>query len=197
MLADNEEKKARIYTGTGDRGMTSLFSGERVPKSLERVEAYGDVDELNSILGILMSTLPGELSELGKEIQNFQSDLLHLGAWLATTPESPSSDTLTEISSEQINRLEAAIDRIEGKLPTLRSFIIPGGHTSAAYAHMARTVCRRAERHVVRLITDAQDSNSESLRSVIIYLNRLSDYLFVVARYCNQMMGVPDTLWKK
>ncbi len=196
-MDESEKKKARIYTGTGDRGRTSLFSGERVPKSLERVEAYGDVDELNSILGILAGTLPEEISELGEEIQQFQSDLLHLGAWLATTPDSPSSAALMEISDEQIGRLEAAIDRMEEKLPTLRSFILPGGHGSAAYAHMARTVCRRAERHVVRLIAEAHESNAESLRGVIIFLNRLSDYLFVLARYCNQMLGVPDTLWKK
>jgi len=158
--------------------MTSLFSGERVPKSLERVEAYGDVDELNSVLGVLVGALPHELSELGKEIQHFQSELLRLGAWLATTPESPSSDTLTEISEEQISRLEAAIERIEAKLPTLKSFIIPGGHGSAAFAHMARTVCRRAERHVVRLINDAQGIPRESLRGVIIFLNRLSDSNF-------------------
>jgi cob(I)alamin adenosyltransferase len=196
-LNDKEKKKARIYTGTGDRGRTSLFSGERVPKNFKRVEAYGDVDELNSILGILAGILPEDISELGEEIQQIQSNLLHVGAWLATTPESPSSAALTEISDEQINRLEAAIDRMEEKLPTLRSFILPGGHISASWSHLARTVCRRAERHVVRLIAEAHDSNPESLRGVIVFLNRLSDYLFVLARYCNQMMGVPDTLWKK
>jgi len=196
-LDDSEKKKARIYTGTGDRGRTSLFSGERVPKNFERVEAYGDVDELNSILGILAGVLPEEISELGEEIQQFQSDLLHVGAWLATTPDSPLSAGLFEISDEQITRLEEAIDRMEENLPTLRSFIIPGGHGSAAYAHMARTVCRRAERHVVRLITEGHESHAESLGGVIIFLNRLSDYLFVLARYCNLMMGVPDTLWKK
>jgi cob(I)alamin adenosyltransferase len=196
-LNDKEKKKDRIYTGTGDRGRTSLFSGERVPKSLERVEAYGDVDELNSILGLLAGELPENISELGEEIQQVQSDLLHVGAWLATTPDSPFSTALIEISDEQINRLEAAIDRMEENLPTLRSFIIPGGHGSAAYAHMARTVCRRAERHVVHLIAEGHESHAESLSGVIIFLNRLSDYLFVLARYCNQMMGVPDTLWKK
>ena len=102
-----------------------------------------------------------------------------------------------EISDEQIGRLEAAIDRMEEKLPALRSFILPGGHISASWAHLARTVCRRAERHVVRLIAEALDSNPESLRGVIVFLNRLSDYLFVLARYCNQLMGVPDSLWKK
>jgi cob(I)alamin adenosyltransferase len=196
-LNDKEKQKARIYTGTGDHGRTSLFSGERVPKNFERVEAYGDVDELNSILGIIASTLPEEVSKLGGEIQQFQSDLLHVGAWLATTPDSPFSADLMEIGHKQISRLEEAIDRMEENLPTLRSFIIPGGHASAAYAHMARTVCRRAERHVVRLTAEAHDSNPESLRGVIIFLNRLSDHLFVFARYCNLMMGVPDTLWKK
>ena len=192
-----EEKKARIYTGTGDRGMTSLFSGERVPKSFERVDAYGDVDELNSVLGALVGALPEQISEVGEEIKQIQSDLLHIGAWLATTPQSPSSASLFEITDEKITQLEAAIDRLEGKLPTLRSFIIPGGHTSSAWAHVARTVCRRAERHVVRLILDAPDAHTESLHGVIVFLNRLSDYLFVLARYCNLVMGVPDTLWNK
>ena len=196
-LNEMEKKKARIYTGTGDRGMTSLFSGERVPKSFERVDAYGDVDELNSVLGALVGALPEQISEVGEEIKQIQSDLLHIGAWLATTPQSPSSASLFEITDEKITQLEAAIDRLEGKLPTLRSFIIPGGHTSSAWAHVARTVCRRAERHVVRLILDAPDAHTESLHGVIVFLNRLSDYLFVLARYCNLVMGVPDTLWNK
>jgi cob(I)alamin adenosyltransferase len=102
-----------------------------------------------------------------------------------------------EITDEHITLLEAAIDRLEGELPTLRSFIIPGGHPSSAWAHVARTVCRRAERHVVRLILDAPDAHTESLRGVIVFLNRLSDYLFVLARYCNLVMGVPDSIWKK
>ena len=115
----------KIYTGTGDHGKASLLSGERVIKSHERIEACGDVDELNSILGILAGVLPAEMSELGEEIQQFQSDLLHVGAWLATTPDSPFSTALMEISEEQISRLEDAIDRMEENLPTLRSFIIP------------------------------------------------------------------------
>jgi cob(I)alamin adenosyltransferase len=196
-LSETGKKKAGIYTGTGDRGMTSLFSGERVPKSFERVDAYGDVDELNAVLGVLVGTLPEQISEVRNEITLLQSDLLHVGAWLATTPQSPSTDTLVEITDEHITLLEAAIDRLEGELPTLRSFIIPGGHPSSAWAHVARTVCRRAERHVVRLILDAPDAHTESLRGVIVFLNRLSDYLFVLARYCNLVMGVPDSIWKK
>ena len=196
-LNDTEKKKSGIYTGTGDRGMTSLFSGERVPKSLERVEAYGDVDELNSALGVLVGALPEQIADAREEIKQFQSDLLHVGAWLATTPHSPSSASLEEITDKHITLLEVAIDRIEGQLPTLRSFIIPGGHPSSAWAHVARTVCRRAERHVVRLVLDAPDAHTESLHGVIVFLNRLSDYLFVLARYCNLVMGVPDILWKK
>jgi cob(I)alamin adenosyltransferase len=196
-LNESEKKKARIYTGTGDRGMTSLFSGERVAKSFERVEAYGDVDELNSVLGVLVGALPEQISDVREEIKQFQSDLLHAGAWLATTPQSPSSASLVEITDEHVTLLEAAIDRLEGELPTLRNFIIPGGHPSSAWAHVARTVCRRAERHVVRLMVDPQENETESLRGVIVFLNRLSDYLFLVARYCNQVIGVPDTLGKK
>lgn len=197
ILNESEKKKSSICTGTGDRGMTSLFSGERVPKSFERVDAYGDVDELNSVLGVLVETLPEQISEVREEIKLLQSDLLHIGAWLATTPQSPSTASLVEITDEHITLLEAAIDRIEGQLPALRGFIIPGGHLSSAWAHVARTVCRRAERHVVRLILDAPEAHIESHRGVIVFLNRLSDYLFVLARYCNLVMGVPDILWKK
>ena len=196
-MNDREKKKSRIYTGTGDRGKTSLFSGERVPKSIERVEAYGDVDELNSFLGVLVAALPEKTSGVREEMMQIQSDLLHIGAWLSTTPQSPSSASLIEITDRHITRLEAAIDRLEGELPTLRNFIIPGGHPSSAWAHVARTVCRRAERHVVRLSLDAPDAHNETLIGVIGFLNRLSDYLFVLARYCNRVMGVADTLWKK
>lgn len=197
-MANKGNKKARIYTGTGDQGKTSLFSGERVPKSLERVEAYGDVDELNSVLGALAVALPEGNSELAEEIQRIQSDLLHLGAWLATTPDSPSFASLREITDERIEVLEAAIDRMDKELPILRSFILPGGHMSAAWAHVARTVCRRAERHVVRLFGDHSESfKPDHLKGVLVFLNRLSDYLFVLARYCNRIMGTPDNLWKK
>jgi cob(I)alamin adenosyltransferase len=186
----------KIYTGTGDRGTTSLFSGERVSKSHVRIEAYGDVDELNAVLGVLVATLPQGQAELAEEIQQIQSDLLHIGAWLATTPASPSLDVLEKITAAQITSLELAIDRLEEELPALRGFIIPGGHISAAWAHVARTVCRRAERHVVRLSEESSE-NQAALREVIVYLNRLSDYLFVLARYCNQIAGVADILWKK
>ena len=188
----------KIYTGSGDRGKTSLFSGERVSKADLRVEAYGDVDELNSFLGGLIATLPPREAELEEEIRQIQSVLLHIGARLAVTLGSAVSAELEEITEEHSKILEAAIDRIDESLPTLKDFLLPGGHISAAWAHLARTVCRRAERHVVRLSTTQTESeDAEELRNVIVYLNRLSDYLFVVARLCNKIHGLHDTLWKK
>ncbi|UCF01647.1 MAG: cob(I)yrinic acid a,c-diamide adenosyltransferase [Deltaproteobacteria bacterium] len=188
----------KIYTGGGDRGKTSLFSGERVNKSDLRVEAYGDVDELNSLLGALVAFLPLGEATLSGEIQRIQSDLLHVGAWLAVTPGSPASSELQSITQEHSKGLEMAIDRLEQELPALKDFLLPGGHVSAAWAHVARAVCRRAERHVVRLLAGTdEDETSLQLRGVITYLNRLSDYLFVLARYCNKIQGQPDRLWRK
>ena len=188
----------KIYTGSGDEGMTSLLSGERLIKSHERIEAYGDVDELNSVLGVLKSTLPKKNSKLMKEIQQIQSDLFHVGAWLATSRGAPDLATLKKITKKRIKFLETAIDRMSNKLPTLKDFILPGGNGSAAWAQMARTVCRRAERHVVRLSVQASVGKPPTqLRGVIIYLNRLSDYFFVLARYCNKILEKPDVFWNK
>jgi cob(I)alamin adenosyltransferase len=188
----------RIYTGSGDRGMTSLFSGERVKKSYERVEAYGDVDELNSVLGALAAALPGDQDSTVNEIQGIQSDLFLLGAWLATTPDSPTLSKIQKISSARIKYLESAIDRIQEDLPPLHAFILPGGHLSAALAHIARTVCRRTERHVVLLREEyTTDEVTQQFEAVLTYLNRLSDYLFAFARYCNQIREVNDIPWRK
>ena len=188
----------KIYTGSGDRGKTSLFSGERVSKSADRVEAFGDVDELNSLLGGLAAVLPAAHEELINEIQRIQSDLLDIGAWLATRPDSPVMADLEEITDERIQSLEQAIDRMEAGLSPLRSFLLPGGHISAAWAHVARTVCRRAERRVVHLFSLGEEAESHSrVRGVLTYLNRLSDYLFVLARHCNLLHGISDTLWDK
>ena len=188
----------KIYTGSGDRGMTSLFSGERVAKSHIRVEAYGDMDELNSFLGALAAAWPKEHSKILREIQRIQSELLHIGTWLATTPESSAISELEEITPQSYGALESAIDRMQEELSAVKGFIIPGGHITAAWAHIARTVCRRVERHMVRLL-DQQDSGeiAKNYRQALVYLNRLSDYLFVLARYANRMAGVSDVLWKK
>ena len=184
----------KTYVGSGDRGRTSLLSGERVEKSHARIEAVGEVDELNSVLGALIATLPEKQGELSGELQGIQADLVHVGAWLATSPGSPTLEMLQEIGPNHTKALEAAIDRLEAALPPLRSFIFPGGHPTAAWAHIARAVCRRAERHVLRLTAGEL---AERLGAVITYLNRLSDYLFVLARFCNSLHGIPDKVWQK
>ena len=185
----------KIYTGTGDQGKTSLFSGERISKGNDRIAAYGDVDELNSTLGALAAAAPDSAPEIRTEIEQIQSTLFQVGAWLATDSESPSKDALKDMSENEWKALEAAIDRMEQDLPPLSGFILPGGHTAAAWAHVARTVCRRAERNVVALSDNT--GTPDALQPVLVYLNRLSDYLFVLARYCNFLMGIADIPWKK
>lgn len=172
--------------GSGDNGTTSLLSGERVPKTHARIEACGDVDELISFLGALAAAFPTGQEGLGREIQSIQGDLLRVGARLATSPDSPTLRMLPTIGPERIASLEDAIDRMEAALPRLQSFILPGGHPTAAWAHVARAVCRRAERHAAAL--DAE--------GVLPYLNRMSTYLFVLARWCNRLHGFSDMQWK-
>lgn len=185
-----------IYTGTGDKGKTSLFSGERVSKAEARIDAYGDLDELNSILGVLAAHLSAK-EELVAELQQIQSDLFQAGAWLATLPDSAAIDSLQEISAEQIAILEKAIDRYEKELPGLNAFILPGGHITAAWAHVARTVCRRCERKVVPLIDQSMKAKvTVPYQRLLVFLNRLSDYLFVLARQCNRIHGVLDKPWR-
>ena len=188
----------KIYTGTGDHGKTGLFSGERVSKADKRLEACGDVDELNAVMGALGASLAEEDPNVAREIQEIQSALLHVGACLMTTPGSPLVDSLKAIEEEQIKSLETAMDRMDALLPPLRGFILPAGHPAATWAHIARTVCRRAERHAVSLLGEAkQEEWSAAHRRVLVYMNRLSDYLFVLSRYCNRIMGVQETLWEK
>ena len=184
----------KIYTGSGDRGKTSLFSGERVGKEDLRIEAYGDVDELNSALGALTASLPAEASGAGDEIRRIQSDLFHVGAWLATTPGAPSARMLQQLEEKAADFLERAIDRMQENLPALDGFILPGGHTASTWAHVARTVCRRAERRVVALA--AREKDPRTLPAVLVYLNRLSDHLFVLARHINHVCGIEDVRWK-
>ena len=187
----------KIYTGTGDRGKTSLFSGERISKNDIRIDAYGDIDELNSIIVALIASLPQNEKKIMEELQQIQSDLFQIGAWLATSPDSPATDSLEEISNAQIAFLETAIDRLNGGLPVLKGFILPGGHITAAWAHMARTVCRRSERKVAPILNiSAKIKTPESYQNAFVYLNRLSDYLFVLARHCNRINGLGDKRWK-
>ena len=186
----------KIYTGTGDRGKTSLFSGERISKADARIDAYGDLDELNSILGALAAHLSAE-EKLVAELQQIQTGLFQAGAWLATLPGAPSADSLQEISLEQIDFLEKAIDRFEKELPVLKAFILPGGHITAAWAHVARAVCRRCERKVVLLLNNSVKKKTPGpYQRLLVFLNRLSDYLFALARKCNHIHGVSDKPWR-
>ena len=186
----------KIYTATGDKGKTSLFSGERIAKDDLRIEAYGAVDELNAIVGILMAALPEfpQKDDLKGELSQIQSDLFQVGAWMATSFDSPSMDHLQPVTAESWRRLEKHIDAIQSKLSELNAFILPGGHFSAGWAHMARTVCRRAERRAVSLAATS-GTRPASMDNLLVYMNRLSDYFFVLARYCNHLTGVEEITW--
>ena len=185
----------KIYTGGGDRGKTSLFSGERVSKHAERVEAYGEVDELGAFLGALAAAQPESSAEIAAEIRAFQGDLLTIGGLLATTPDSPALKNLPPMDPARIRAVEAAVDRMERELPPLKSFLLPGGSPPAVWAHLARTVCRRAERRGVKLCEGYGGRIPEHLETGVVFLNRLSDYLFVLARFCNQRAGASDVPW--
>jgi len=178
----------KIYTKTGDKGDTSLFGGQRVPKDALRIEAYGTVDELNSVLGIVRAD--NEEKEIDDILEHVQNELFVLGADLAT-PRPSNAKQIRRVEPKDAVRLEKAIDKLEAKLEPLRAFILPGGSPVAARLHFARTVCRRAERAVVRL-----SRNEDIGEAITIYLNRLSDLLFVLARYANHCAGVSETKWK-
>ena len=185
----------KVYTGGGDKGKTSLFSGERVPKHHIRIEAYGDLDELNSILGVVAAYLPPDNQGLCDDLDGMQANLFLAGAWLATTPDSSATGSLTSLPPEVSRKLEERIDTLSESLPVLKEFILPGGQPVAAWCHVARTVCRRCERRLTELM-EASNGAGE-LAAILVYLNRLSDYLFVLARYLNQALGTADKTWKK
>lgn len=178
----------KIYTKTGDAGETSLFDSTRVRKSDARVDAYGEVDELSACLGVARAAGVGD--ELAATVEGIQKDLFALGARLAD-PSTKIAARVTKatITEAQVERLEQAIDRLEEELPPLRRFILPGGSPAGAALHLARTVCRRAERRVVSLGSDEVEP------IVLVYLNRLSDLLFVMARAVNHRSGVNETEW--
>lgn len=178
----------KIYTKTGDRGETGLFGGARVSKASARVDAYGTLDELNAHLGACRAHgLPAEVDEV---LAAVQVDLFALGAELATTPGKEASLSIARLGDGDIARLEGAIDASEGALEPLRAFILPGGTAGASALHVARTVCRRAERGLVAL-GDAEPVRGEA----VVYLNRLSDLLFSLARLTNLRAGVDDVPW--
>lgn len=156
------------------------------------------MDELNSVLGALGASLSEEDPNVAREIQEIQSTLFRVGAFFATTPGSPLAGSLKPIDEEQIKSLEKSIDRMDALLPPRSGFILPAGHATATWAHIARTVCRRAERHAVRFLGEAAaEKRSEPHGRILAYMNRLSDYLFVLARYCNRIMGVQEIPWKE
>lgn len=177
----------KIYTKTGDAGETSLLGGNRVRKDHKRIEAYGTIDELNSVIGSARSAWSG--GPIDDELGRIQADLFDIGAFLATIAP---SETFRGVGEERIERLETAIDAMDSELEPLKTFILPGGSPAAAALHVARTVCRRAERQVVSL-----EELSDDMSRTLQYLNRLADYLFVAARYANLKAGVADVAWKR
>ncbi len=180
----------KIYTKTGDLGKTSLIGGTKVPKSNIRIEAYGTVDELNSFIGLTADHLTQQnLKDILKEIQD---RLFTIGSSLACDPEKESKLKIPDLKEADVELLEKEIDKMNKELEEMKSFILPGGHVAISTAHVTRCVCRRAERICVNM--QENDLFVEPL--VIKYLNRLSDYLFVLARYIGHLVGVQDIPWK-
>ncbi|HYO66471.1 MAG TPA: cob(I)yrinic acid a,c-diamide adenosyltransferase [Archangium sp.] len=178
----------KIYTKTGDTGETGLFGGGRVPKDSVRVEAYGEVDELNASLGLARArSMPMELDAL---LQRLQDQLFTVGAVLATPVGTKASEHLPPLKAEWVTDMERAIDTFETELAPMTHFILPGGSQAAAALHLSRTVCRRAERRVVAALREG-----EATQEVVVYLNRLSDLLFIMARVANHRVGLPDVKW--
>jgi len=178
----------KIYTKTGDRGDTGLFGGGRVSKASLRVDTYGEVDELNSVVG-LVRTEPFD-KQIDELFATVQSRLFDLGAELATSPDSKVELGIAGVTEADVEALERVIDKAETELAPLRTFVLPGGSKAAAYLHLARTVCRRAERRLVAL-AECEPVRPECIR----YVNRLSDTLFVLARLANHRAGVADVPW--
>ncbi len=180
----------RIYTKTGDQGQTGLWGGARVPKSHPRVAAYGDVDELNCELGAVLASLPSDegFSPLRRTLARIQAELFSVGAVLATPQDKASK---AAVGQDAVAALEREIDAWTAELPALEHFILPGGAAAGAALHVARAVCRRAERSVVAL------AGGEKVPSeIVVYLNRLSDHLFTAARWVNAKQGRAETPWQ-
>lgn len=178
----------KIYTKTGDKGMTSLVGGKRVPKNSARLESYGTIDELNSYLGMIRSfpidpVITGELVEI-------QSRLFDVGGNLATDSEDPNVTIRLGVKEQDIELLEKAIDRMDAEVPPMKFFVLPGGDQVVSFCHIARTVCRRAERRILDLSTEAEVDEL-----VLKYVNRLSDYLFILSRKLTNDLGMEEMKW--
>lgn len=184
-------KKSFIYTCTGDAGTTSLVGGKRVKKNDCRIESYGSVDELNSTLGLL-AAMPDISVEYRSLLTFIQNKLFNIGAYLATDNPDGNTSPARGLSIDDITRIEQTIDKIDASLPPLNNFVLPGGSQSAAIAHICRTSCRRAERRIIDL---AEISYVDTL--VLKFINRLSDFLFVFARFCNINNNTDEIFWNK
>ena len=178
--------KAKIYTKTGDTGQTGLVGGRRVSKNDPRLEAYGTVDELNSCIGLAISLLPKE-NDAAPLLKKIQNELFNLGSRLACD-DAEMMKHLPAISDEQIRDMEKKMDTWESQLPPLKNFILPGGSQASSALHVARTICRRAERRTLALTVEP---------ILVVYLNRLSDFLFTIARKVNADLGEKDIAWEK
>ncbi len=179
----------RIYTKTGDQGLTGLGGGRRVPKDSARVRAYGTVDELNSTIGVALAL--GLTERLATELQAIQNELFDLGADLCWPSDDDRRERIPTVQPKHVERLEALIDELNEIVGPLTNFLLPGGSPGAAELHVARTICRRAERETITL------SREEAIGELVLpYLNRLSDALFVMARYENHANGVDEPLWQ-
>lgn len=188
-------KKSKVYTKTGDKGETSLVSGSRLPKSDARIELYGELDELNSRVGVATSYMTEDvkLTATIDFLHHVQSAIFDLGSNLACEPENRQKYKLPQISDEFIQDMEQEIDRLDLELEELKNFILPGGSNAAAALHVCRTGTRTMERMLLRF----QDTKGEELpKNSVVFLNRLSDYFFVLARYVNKIQGGKELLWK-
>lgn len=181
----------KIYTKTGDRGQTSLVGGQRVSKCCDRLESYGTVDELNSHIGVLITYCSDKHD--AAFLTDVQAKLFVVGGYLATDNSTREVRQGNIVTPEMVAEVETEIDRVQALLPPLKLFILPGGSRGSAYAHVCRTVCRRAERCILRLV----ESGAEVDDNVTAYVNRLSDYLFVLARKLNVDNNVEDVVWRR
>ena len=183
----------KIYTRTGDDGSTGLFGGPRVAKDDGRIEAYGTVDELNAAIGVARSSGVG--AEIDSQLEQIQSELFSIGAELAT-PD-PEQHEMRIIGDKHVQRLEQWIDQHQQGLPELKHFILPVGNLGTTTTHLARSICRRAERRVISLAGELEHSDSPISNDLVVYLNRLSDLMFVLARKINHAAGDGETVWQR
>lgn len=189
-------KKSQIYTKTGDHGETSLVSGTRISKAHSRIDLYGEVDELNSRLGWAISIIKSDsrIASLVPQLERIQSKLFDIGSNLACEANRRADWNLPNLSENSIAEMELDIDQLDNDLPPLKNFILPGGHSAASAIHLSRTACRKVERQMVSF---SHETNEPLPALTLTFINRLSDYLFVVARWINKNTGNSETIWQK